>query len=880
MPTARNTCDGDAYIHNLAAFIRSHERQLANALMAYKKSCRRRQEQRYNRMQKQGDHRNPSGKSTGGNDTTNSSNYTANGPDSNADSTTTSTWHPFHPSTASTLQMAKPVRLSMSLHHLYYLLGRFQDLGIDVGPMSVRLDSIDSETSGNYVSFLSEFQRKKLMPSDTQSIHSISSVKSVMSSVSALWSRLGSSSRKYDNIPGDLRYLHSAFSKLPCLRLAHDPKAKLIKGHEEYPFETATPIDIFQNLVVLELCDIDPKEVYGWDTLSNSIRYLVIKRACVTDPADILVYLVRDDAEKRSGGLESTPDSAIVEDQAESIAISSLARQPLKTQDRSKISTSPLSSSFMRSTPTLLSSSIPSAHHSPHMKHIRKQSSGSSDDQPYPYQPLLSASSSVKTLGGIPQRRPYYYFPQRSQHRHPHRSNSILSDGGRRTNLITLSPSSAGRPTSDDSNDSNKHWRLLKHLSFTENQIANVSAWCFDGMRNLSSLDLSHNLLKKIPTAALVKLRNLKSLNLSFNQLVSTKGFPVNLKRLSILNLRGNRLTDLESIEKLKSLERVDLRQNRLAKMTDIKPVLLVNRERVSIKTIFLAGNPLASSRGYRIQLFNLFNGVDPHNNVKIDGSRPGIFESRLLLDSKGAAIALQKFMDASIINKIAASVSNMNLNKVMTTRTTKETAPVHTLGIKVNNKPRISLGKKHSTSSTKVNSCASSQHSSEHSQVLTPNANALNAPLDLLAPKKPYAVPRSLHHRTSTLSTLLDRMSLSSSPRALEPSEGPETDRSGESSDDGINPIAKLSIACPALPAIAQTTTVSTYIESVDNTNSRQKKHTHAKSVGAVPENMEGSSYTLDSSKGRRRNVSERAFEPAGQMKSGLKKQNLRIYG
>ena len=34
---AKNTCDGDIYIRNLSSFIKSHERQLANALVAYKK---------------------------------------------------------------------------------------------------------------------------------------------------------------------------------------------------------------------------------------------------------------------------------------------------------------------------------------------------------------------------------------------------------------------------------------------------------------------------------------------------------------------------------------------------------------------------------------------------------------------------------------------------------------------------------------------------------------------------------------------------------------------------------------------------------------------------------------------------------------------------
>ncbi|KAH3682072.1 hypothetical protein WICPIJ_006962, partial [Wickerhamomyces pijperi] len=164
----------------------------------------------------------------------------------------------------------------------------FQELGISVGPMNIRLDNIDTENANNYVSFLSEFQRNKAIQSDAQSIHSMSSVKSVMSSVSALWHNLSYNGNKGENIISDLKYLYSAFTKLPCLRLANDPNAKLIEGHEEYPFDTSTPIRIFKNLSVLEISDLDPKEIYGWHILSENIRFLVIKRTHINDPYDVL----------------------------------------------------------------------------------------------------------------------------------------------------------------------------------------------------------------------------------------------------------------------------------------------------------------------------------------------------------------------------------------------------------------------------------------------------------------------------------------------------------------------------------------------------------------------------------------------------------------
>ncbi|VEU23141.1 DEKNAAC103995 [Brettanomyces naardenensis] len=804
MPSG-NTCDGDAYIHNLSAFIRAHERQLANALLAYKKSSRLQQSKR-------------AGQSNG-NTTT---------------STTTSTVH----SSSPPIPITKPVRLSMSLHHLYFLLGRLQELGIEVGPMNIRLDNIDSETSGNYVSFLSEFQRKKLIPSsDAQSIHSMSSVKSVMSSVSALWNSLSSPSGSYDNITADLRYLYSAFTKLPCLRLANDPKAKLIEGHEEYPFETATPINIFQNLVVLEICEIDPKEVYGWDFLSDNIRYMVIKKAGVVDPVDILVDLVTEDAEKRSGS-ENEGDSVVVDDNTE----------PITILNRPAIIPSPtLPSAKLAMSPPLRYQPPPSAPLS------------TSTPSSYYETSLLSSSSSA---ANFPTRRQYYYYQQLSQHRRPNRSNSILSEG--RRPFITDSSEYSGSDSSsvkvplakqkspkrkeakEDAILSSSpspppvHWKLLKHLSFTENKISKISPWCFSSLSNLSSLDLSYNRLTLVPTEALTKLVNLKSLNLSYNRLISTHGFPTNLTKMTILNLRGNRILDLDSMENLKSLQKIDMRQNKLTKTSDLKPLLLSDQKKVLLQAIYLNGNPVASGRGYRIELFNLFNGVDYSNTLKIDGSRPGIFESRLLLDPKNAGIKLRKFLDASIINKMTASVSSMNLSKVMLATTVEK-----------NEDHKQKVSGDNATHEHRENSIASSTKATTHSEssVLTPNQNAVNTAqvsTALIQPQKPFSVGR-----LPTVN-ILDRSSVSSASGIEKETEGEPVVGSGRGStvssrraSQDSNPIMKISIAPAALPVITQTTTMSTSVTSTPATP-LAKIEEPAKSYGYFSQ-PPGSSHTDD---------------------------------
>jgi hypothetical protein len=174
------------------------------------------------------------------------------------------------PSLTFTSQAIKPAKLTLTPHHLFYLLSQFEDLSIPVGPMNVRLENIHTDASPtNYVSFLSTAQRNK-QKTDRDSIHSVSSVRSVMSGMSTLWSslRMGPNSaakaeRQKVQQMEDLRYLYSAFTKIPCLRLAPDHKARLIAGYEEFPFDTAVPLFAFKNVTALEIYDIDFRQFCG-----------------------------------------------------------------------------------------------------------------------------------------------------------------------------------------------------------------------------------------------------------------------------------------------------------------------------------------------------------------------------------------------------------------------------------------------------------------------------------------------------------------------------------------------------------------------------------------------------------------------------------------
>jgi hypothetical protein len=275
---------------NLAHFVRTHEKALANALQL-----------RTKQSPKHGSSQSVSG--VPGSPVI--SNQTLSTSSSSTSSTLAAALSLPYLNFAS--HNIKPAKLALTPHHLFYLLSRFEDLGITVGPMNVRLENLHADTSANYVSFLGQSRGPKGRGSDHGSIHSVSSMRSVMSGMSSLWSSFGLSSsnsaaraeRQIAQVQADLKYLYSAFTKIPCLRLAPDRRARLIQGYEEFPFDTAVPLLAFKNISALEVVDIDIRQFFGWDRLAEQLRSLTVKRAGVDDPADVLINIVLDDMDKR-----------------------------------------------------------------------------------------------------------------------------------------------------------------------------------------------------------------------------------------------------------------------------------------------------------------------------------------------------------------------------------------------------------------------------------------------------------------------------------------------------------------------------------------------------------------------------------------------------
>ncbi|KAJ5636774.1 uncharacterized protein N7484_010087 [Penicillium longicatenatum] len=572
-----NTEDGQIFIKNLASFVRTHEKALANALQLRRQS-------------NAGTPQSPTGATT----------------TAGAFSSTSLASALSFGALRFASQNIKPAKLTLTPHHLFYLLSRFEDLSIAVGPMNVRLENIHTEVSQSYVSFLNKPQRSK--GGDGASIHSVSSVRSVMSGMSGLWSSFGlgskdsasKSERAQLALEGDLKYLYSAFTKIPCLRLAPDHRACLIRGYEEFPFDTAVPLHSFKNLSALEIIDIDYRSFYGWDRLSEQLRTLSIKRAHLDDPADLLTRIVLDDMDKRRRRSAKSQQSPPLGWN------NSSSTQPVHASDHTSLSApgSPVADT------ALASSTSPKS------------------------VPMIRAGSEGTKVRRV---RAESISPQRPTTKHGHRrgqsarirrtgsgssNSSDTSGGGRAGSSSTLLPGVLP-PTK---------WRFLRHLGVPENSLTSISVESLAPVANtLNSLDLSSNLLTEIPDS-LASLMSLRALNLSHCMIESMHSLSRNpLPAITALNLRGNRLRSLAGIERLLSLERLDLRDNNLMDPTEMARLTSLPE----IREIWVSGNPFVKTHSnYRVVIMNLFRRTPGYSeDIIIDGRGPGYTERKQLVD-------------------------------------------------------------------------------------------------------------------------------------------------------------------------------------------------------------------------------------------------------
>jgi hypothetical protein len=566
---------------NLAYFVRTHEKALANALQLQRR-----------------------GSSHGQSSTVSPSSPT--GPASPPSSSSSSVWAAALslPSLTFTSQAIKPAKLTLTPHHLFYLLSRFEDLSIPVGPMNVRLENIHTDASPtNYVSFLSSAQRNKQKSSDRDSVHSVSSVRSVMSGMSSLWSslRMGSNSaakleRQKVQLQEDLRYLYSAFTKIPCLRLAPDHKARLIAGYEEFPFDTAVPLFAFKNVTALEIYDIDFRQFYGWDKMAENLRSLTVKRANVDDPADILINIVLDDIDKRRRRSAKQPASP---------PTPWAASPGPKHAQLSRSDSPPLSPAKQSTSPRSMAAGRDSSSRSSAPRRERSRS---------PTRPPSSRQGSSHVYGrtGTP--------------------NVRRSSGSSASSVRSTTPRGSSSNLLSMGWFPSTKWRFLRHLSLADNGLTHITATSIAPLANtLQSLDLSANLFTEIPDS-LATLTSLRALNLSNCMIDSLNSLGRNpLPAITTLNLRSNRLNSLAGVERLLSLERVDFRDNKLTDPTELARLTCIPE----LAEIYVYRNPFCKTHPtHRITIFNLFRKTPGYTeDVIIDSTGPTAGEKRQLVD-------------------------------------------------------------------------------------------------------------------------------------------------------------------------------------------------------------------------------------------------------
>ncbi|CAM1505389.1 Fc.00g110260.m01.CDS01 [Cosmosporella sp. VM-42] len=605
--------DGELFIKQLAGFVRTHEKALANALQ----------------FQRQARHK--SSQSVSSATIPHSSTPLPERPSTSA-STSSSLAAALSLGTLNfTSHNAKSAKLHLTPHHLFYLLSRFEELGISVGPMKVRLENLhDSSSSANYVSFLSNTQRSRSRGSDSGSIHSVSSMRSVMSGMSALWASFGigasisaaRTERQKAALEADMKYLYSAFTKIPCLRLAPDYRARLIRGYEEFPFDSAVPLYAFKNLQDLEIKSLDFRQFFGWDRLADQLRSLTLKRAGIEDPADILIDIVLDDMDKRRRRTSKSQSSPTT-------AWSSGSPRRSAHPELHRAASAPSSPDPRGSTGDLQVGSMTASEHAVE-ESSRRPSLARADTDEAPKSPSKSARPRSNSPSRPSSSRTQSH-PARSHHRMRRSgsgsSHSSLSDSwthhharGSSGNLLAMGILPASK------------WRFLRHLSLADNSMTSIPLNSLAPLSNtLYSLDLSSNLFSQVPDS-LATLTALRALNLSHCMIDSLHSLTRNpLPAITALNLRANRLQSLAGVEKLFPLERLDLRDNRL-----VDPMELARLTGIpDIREIYVEGNPFARThKDYRVTIFNLFRKTPGYTeDIVIDGTGPTYSEKRMLVE-------------------------------------------------------------------------------------------------------------------------------------------------------------------------------------------------------------------------------------------------------
>ncbi|KXN70471.1 hypothetical protein CONCODRAFT_78836 [Conidiobolus coronatus NRRL 28638] len=203
-----------------------------------------------------------------------------------------------------------------------------------------------------------------------------------------------------------------------------------------------------------------------------------------------------------------------------------------------------------------------------------------------------------------------------------------------------------------------KKWEQLQVIDLSKNQLDDINKTISLNIIKCEKLNLSYNNFPRIPSS-LVELYNLTNLNLSSNAIGSLSKVNQVLGNIRVLNLSNNQIHTLLGLEKLWGLEQLDLSNNLIEDIEEIKRLThLPNLAKLSV-----SGNPFTSHVGYRSTLMKYFAERD--SPLLLDGNKTRVTDS-INLNRISAAMPPEPKRSStlpSVMDPNPSSMSILNTN-------------------------------------------------------------------------------------------------------------------------------------------------------------------------------------------------------------------------
>ncbi|KAI8806471.1 hypothetical protein BJ742DRAFT_870568 [Cladochytrium replicatum] len=297
----------------------------------------------------------------------------------------------------------------------------------------------------------------------------------------------------------------------------------------------------------------------------------------------------------------------------------------------------------------------------------------------------------------------------------------------------------------------------LCRIDLSHNSLSDVPASLTIHFPSCTEMDMSHNMFECIPNS-LSALTQLHSLDLSHNRIDtlappdvanSTLAYgslaghtPLShvLRNITTLNLQKNLLENLVGVERLPSLKRIDIRDNKIADVFEVgRLASLLNLEDIKV-----SGNPLTKQPNYRSNVFTYFKSRAL--TLFLDGTVPTSAEKKLIRANLTVTPEAAKSRTVSPGEEDVEDSDKHSVGVLSHTSDDRTTVPAQTdrvvvKGKKVNSKPKITNegeSLKKSTSRT-LNKSASKELSSLTGTLETTPST------DGIAATEPDTTPRRL---------------------------------------------------------------------------------------------------------------------------------------